>query len=256
MERLSTAVTVFGLVLAFAWVSGCEGNIIALGDGRKATGGASSAGGDASSDSGTGGSDDGGNCQHGQIKANDVVWIGDSWVVIPGTQHTRVRDLARAEGAIGPNDDYVILAASATTIATIASQYDTQEAGPTKVKILIMNGGGWDLIAANGSAASVSSVGQTFKQHLAKVATDGTVQHVIYYLYPEVPTTPGVAALRPVMQQACAQSTVPCHFLDLQPLWAGHPEYTATDGVQASEAGATVIGDAIWAIMQQNCIAQ
>jgi hypothetical protein len=53
---------------------------------------------------------------------------------------------------------------------------------------------------------------------------------------------------------SCEQSAVPCHFLDLEPLWQGHPEYTA--GIQASEAGAIVIADEIWAIMEGNCIAQ
>ena len=47
---------------------------------------------------------------------------------------------------------------------------------------------------------------------------------------------------------------MPCHFLDLQPLWAGHPEYSSS--IQSSEAGAKVIANAIWVIMQQNCIAQ
>jgi hypothetical protein len=55
---------------------------------------------------------------------------------------------------------------------------------------------------------------------------------------------------------SCEQSAVPCHFLDLDPLWQGHPEYTDGSGVQASEAGAIVIADQIWAIMEANCIAQ
>ncbi len=232
MVRSAHVVHVAELLTAVICLAGCGGNVIRLGNGR------------------------GGGCPHAQVNADEVAWIGDSWVTIPGTQHTGVRDLARAAGAIGPSDDYVILAAAANTMSMIANQYNTQEAGATKVKVLIMNGGGWDLIAANGSDASISSVVTTFEQHLAKVASDGTVQHIIYYLYPEIPTTPGVAALHPGVQQACAQSTVPCHFLDLQPLWVGHSEYTAADGVQASNAGAQVIANAIWSIMQQHCIAQ
>jgi hypothetical protein len=50
---------------------------------------------------------------------------------------------------------------------------------------------------------------------------------------------------------------VPCHFLDLEPLWTNHPEYTdSTNNIQASEAGAIVIADQIWKLMQDNCIAQ
>ncbi len=44
---------------------------------------------------------------------------------------------------------------------------------------------------------------------------------------------------------------------DLEPLWDGNEEaYTDNSGVQASEAGARVIADAIWDVMQDNCIAQ
>ncbi len=88
------------------------------------------------------------------------------------------------------------------------------------------------------------------------LAADATVQDIIYFLYPELSTIPGVAALHPVMQQACAQSTVPCYFLDLNPLWSGHPEYTDSTNLLPSEAGAQVIGDNIWNIMQRYCIAQ
>ena len=93
----------------------------------------------------------------------------------PANQHTGVRDLARAAGAIGPTDDYTIEAAAATTMAQIAGQYTAQEAGATKVKVLIMDGGTWDTILSNGSSASVTTVANTFTQLLSTVAADGTV---------------------------------------------------------------------------------
>ena len=194
------------------------------------------------------------NCLHGQIKATEVAWIGDTWVTLPGTQHTQVRDLARAAGAIGPTDDYTIAAAPFASMAAIAAQYDAQESTQTKVKVLIMDGGTFDTIQSGGSSASVTSVVATFRQFLTKVAADGTVGHIIYYLCPDIIT--GVAALRSPLQQACAESSVPCHFLDLQEWWAGHPEYTDSSGIQSSAAGAAVIADQIWLTMQQNCIAQ
>jgi len=200
----------------------------------------------------------GGACPHAQVSANEVLFIGDSWVLVTGSQHTRVRDLARDAGVIGPTDDYVIGAAPAATIATIANQYATQEAGATKVKVVIMDGGTWDTLIANGSDASVAAVDATFQQFLAQVAADGTVQHIIYFLTPEMPGIAGVAALRPLLQADCAGSSMPCHFVDLTPLWSGHPEYTMNDtGVPVpTDAGAMAIADAIWAVMQQSCIAQ
>ena len=233
-------------LFVMAVVGGCSGRAIQLGDGpAEANGGANPDGSD-------------GNiaCPHAQVAATEVLWTGDSWVQTPGTQHSRVRDLASAAGAIGPNDNYAVPAVGGARMVDIADQYDTYEAGSTKVKVLITDGGGWDTILSGGSDASVASVGQTFTQHMAKIASDGTVQHVIYFLYPELSTIAGVTALRPVMQQVCASSTVPCYFLDLNPLWTGHPEYTAIDNIQASEMGAVVIADHIWDIMQRNCIAQ
>ena len=225
----------FLLVFAAA-VAGCGGKAIHLGDGRP----------------------EGGACPSAQVSANEVLWIGDSWVLVTGSQHTRVRDLARAAGAIGPNDDYVIAAAPAATLATVANQYATQEAGAIKVKVVIMDGGTWDTLVANGSDASVSSVVATFEQFLAQVAADGTVGHIVYFLTPDMPGIPGVAALRPLLQADCAGSAVPCHFIDLTPIWSGHPEYTANDtGVPIpTDAGGIAIADAIWAVMQQSCIAQ
>jgi len=125
-----------------------------------------------------------------------------------------------------------------------------------------MDGGTWDPIDAQisgGSAAvpaAIDSSIRTFQQFLAKVAGDGTVEHIVYFLVPELASVPGVASMRPRLQQACSESSVPCHFIDLQPSWQGHPEYTAADGIQSSEAGALVIADLIWQRMQENCIAQ
>ncbi len=184
MRASASVVWIAGLAVAFIAVASCGGKVIRLGNATTGTGGGSATGMD-----GGGGADGGGTCQHGLVKANEVLFVGDSWVRIPGTQplDTRVRDLARAAGAIGPTEDYVDLAAGGTTIATIASQYNTQEAGATKVKVLVMDGGGWDTILAGGSDASVTGVVNTFTQHLAKVASDGTVQHIVYFLYPELP---------------------------------------------------------------------
>jgi len=234
--RSVTAARGAWLLLTVAALAACDGKAIHLGNGRA----------------------DGGPCVHGQVSANEVLWIGDSWVLVTGTQHTRVRDVARAAGAIGATDDYVIGAMPAAPIAAVANQYATREAGATKVKVVVMDGGTWDTLIANGSDASVSSVDATFKQFLAQVATDGTVGHIIYFLTPEMPGIPGVAAVRPLLQQDCADSAVPCHFIDLTPIWSGHPEYTANDtGIPIpTDAGGNAMADAIWAVMQQACIAQ
>ncbi len=239
--------TVACAALLCGWVAlgACDSDLVHLGDGRGVKDGG-----------GTTGDADAAACQRGQVKGSEVVWIGDTWVTIPGTQHRRVRDYAREAGAIGTSDEYVILAEAAADMATIARQYETRQAGATKVKVLIMDGGTWETINARPGSldAVIANVVATFGNLLAEVAAGGSVEHVIYFLCPDLPGIPGVATLRPLLQQACADSDVPCHFLDLDRLW--RPEYTAATGYQANEAGAIVIADALWELMQDNCIAQ
>src|ERR1041384_7438512 len=132
--------------LGLTWLSlqSCGGERIRLGDGpplELAAAGQGSSGGNA----GTGG---GGDCSPEPVLAGEVLWIGDTWIIIPGTQHTRVRDLARAAGALGQSEDYVNLAAGYVDMAAIAQQYRTQESTATKVKVILMDGGTWDTIAA------------------------------------------------------------------------------------------------------------
>jgi hypothetical protein len=243
--------------LGLTWLAlqSCSGKFIRLGDGPPVE--AAAGQGASGTGAGTGGS---GDCSPEPVLAGEVLWMGDTWVLIPGLQHTRVRDLARAAGALGPNEDYVNVGAPSVDMAAVAQQYRTRESGPTKVKVVIMDGGTWDTIAAQTKgdpiAPAIDNAVSNFQRFLAEVANDGTVEHIIYFLVPELPGVPGVAMMRPRLQQVCADSTVPCHFLDLQPLWLGHPEYTSPDGFQSSEPGARVIADSIWAIMQDKCVAQ
>ena len=59
------------------------------------------------------------------------------------------------------------------------------------------------------------------------------------------------------MQKACEESAVPCHWLDLRTVFAGHyGEYLAADGLDPTTGGSQASATAIWEIMQRYCIAQ
>ena len=296
MSSPSEALKLLGLSIAFYSAAGCGGELIRLGDGRGGSGHGGKAGaagllagtggfsgisagggvptlggaptaGDGSAlmagapdNIGEGGATD---CPHGQVPADQVVWIGDSWVIYPAgaPEYTFVRDQARAIGAIGPNDEYVNLAVAAASMDAIAKQYSTQEAGSTKVRVLIMDGGTWDPVAAQMMGTSVTDAAASaearFQQFLADVATDGTVEDIVYFLVPPLSTIPAVDSMRPVLKSACDSSTMPhCYFIDLKDAWASHPEYTGASGIQPSTSGATEIGNLIWQTMQEHCIAQ
>ncbi len=247
MSRSGRVGLILGALAALPTAGGCGGEVIRLGTGGSA-------------------GHDGAACLHAQVPASQVLWIGDSWQLLPAgaEPHTDVRNLARIAGAIGPNDDYTIAAVAAAPMippatkggpAPVPTQYTTQEA-IAPVKVLIMDGGTWDTIT-NSSSTTVTGVANTFTQLLATVASDGTVTDVIYFLMPELSNIPDVAQLRPLLVQACEASTVPCHFIDLQQLWTDPTSYNTSGNPPVPTAdGASVIANAIWRTMQTSCIAQ
>ena len=192
-------------------------------------------------------------CLHGEIPPSEVLLIGDSWISLPGPG---VGKLARADGIIAFDEDYVSRAVGGATIDKVVLQYENYLLFSGQViKAVIMNGGAVDTFAAAGSDSSVEAVVNAFTGFLAKLASEGVVEHVIYVLYSEGSAIPGIDKLRSPMGTACDKSNVPCHFLDLQSVMAGHPEYII-DTINPSPLGSDAIAAAIWETMQENCIAQ
>src|SRR5947209_336667 len=142
MDRLGPVAFIIGALAALPTGVGCDGKMIRLGAGTTLL--------------------DGGSCLHAQVPASQVLWIGDSWQLLPAGQetHTQIRNMARIAGAIGPSDDYAVKAAAASTIAAIEQQYITQEAATGNVKVVIMDGGTWDTISSD-TSMTVSMVTQT-----------------------------------------------------------------------------------------------
>ena len=275
MSLLVTATRFRGLALGVALLTSCGGKVIALGDGSAPAGAGGwggvgpvvTAGTAGSTATGPGEAGAGGAapeaCPSSGITANEVLWIGDSWVTIPAAtampstsvQRARVRDRAREAHAIGIDEDYACSAAAAANMAAVAKQYaDRQAVSP--VRVIIMDGGTWDPIAAQLAGTSIDEAVATsvddFEQFLRDVASDGTVEDIVYFMVPSVDAIPRVDELRPQFEEACRLSEVRCHFLNLGDFW--QDDYS--NGIQASAAGANVIGDQIWDIMVKNCIAQ
>jgi hypothetical protein len=257
-------------VLAFAITSmvSCGGDLVRLGDGPAAgaagmstgsagigsagTAGMAGTAGSGGSGAGTGGQ----TCLRGQVAADELVFIGDTWVEYPGTLLSRFEEHAIDAGTLSAGEHFEELAAAAVGLSAIVDQYEARQEESPKIKVLVMDGGTWDTLNAGGSQESVDRVVTVFEQFLEQVAGDGTVEHLLYFLMPPLPSIEGVDALRNPLRDLCDGSLVPCHFLDLAPVWEGHPEYIDVSGIQASESGGRAIADELWRIMEDNCIAQ
>lgn len=219
------------------------------GGGTRSTGGVSGAGGATR----TGGSTGTGTCPHVQMRGTDVCTIGDSWIQLQGNQVTTLEDHMVAAGVIPKGDHFDRREVSGSTLDAIIKTYTNK---PSNCKLLVMDGGGIDLFSTPaGQQSAIDPVVQKFKDFLVKVKSDGYVQHIIYSLYPVIPTTPNLNKnMGPGFTAACAASAVDCHVVDLEPLFQG--QHFASDRTHADVAGGVIIGDAWWKAMQQYCIAQ
>ncbi|HWA77084.1 MAG TPA: SGNH/GDSL hydrolase family protein [Polyangiaceae bacterium] len=229
------------------------------GTGGAAKGGAGNTGGAATGGAATGGSG-GGTCQKGQVKASEVVIMGESFYAIaPQYIQKRIQDNARKAGSLGANESYRNVAVSGQNMNYIATtEWTAATQGGASVKFVIMDGGGIDCLSGG---STCSSCANTFKTLLGKMATAG-VQDVIYTRYPEPGAPPGSnASLKacldstmPSMQTTCQGSTAPrCHWLDLRPVWVTGD---TTDGLHPTQSGGDHVGDLIWSEMVKLCLAQ
>lgn len=148
----------------------------------------------------------------------------------------------------------------------IPQQYaNARQASP--VKVVIMDGGGNDMLFGScsnpptSSCQAIQDVVNTADNLFDQMAVDG-VEYLIYTFYPDPVGNNSLKdkldVMRPLMRQEVEGSPVPTSlFLDLRTSWAGHyGEYALPDGIHPSTAGSRATADAIWALMQDNCIAQ
>jgi len=228
--------------------------------GARGTGGKTGSGGAAGGPAvGGGGNPGSGTCQKGQVKAAEVVIMGESFYAIdPQYIQNRIQDDARKAGSLGASDKYRNVAVSGQNMNYIATtEWTAATQGGASVKDVIMDGGGIDCL----TGTSCPNCASTFKTLLGKMATAG-VQDVIYTRYPEPGAPPGsntslkacLDATMPGMQTTCEGSTSPrCHFLDLRPVWK---DGDTTDGLHPTQSGGEHVGDLIWSEMMKDCVAQ
>ena len=207
-------------------------------------------------------------CDRGVVPANQVLVIGDSFFASTHQITAYLEGLARDAGVLSVGERYrdrSSLVANALALAGngIADQY-TSGISEAAVKVVIMNGGGADALlgscdSANASCAVITAAAAAAQSLFAKMATDG-VEQVVYAFYPDPGDTnvrARVDALRPLLQSACDNAPLPCHWLDLRTVFAGHyPEYLQADQLNPNDAGARASAEALWATMQQYCVAQ
>jgi lysophospholipase L1-like esterase len=210
-------------------------------------------------------------CEKGVTKGQDVLLIGDSFIALSRDISKDLNTLARNAGALAASDSYRDNSVSGTQLSGgISPQIPVQYTNGQKqapAKVVIMDGGGNDMLnntcsdPPTSSCQGIQNAVKAVQDLFTQMGTDG-VESVVYFFYPENQTNATQRAkidvLRSLLQDVCYSSVSPkCYGVDLRPVFEGHfSEYVLSDGIHPTAAGSQASSDAIWKVMQDNCVAQ
>lgn len=241
-------------------------------DGGKSDGSADAASGDASTSTG----------ELCELKPYQVGIMGDSYIHLSGDFTRILEENARKAGALGAREEYVDRAMSAAAMGSylinvvppIPTQLpqvleDSRRRGPEGVKLIIMTGGGNDVLINNMQCRRLQQPTEECKDVVAnslmimkKLFGDmkaAGIKEVIYFWYPDLGVQVGKVIndyAIPLAKEACeSNADVRCHFVDTRDAFRGHPEYIEGDDIHPTEAGSKVIADLVWDVMVENCLA-
>ncbi len=198
--------------------------------------------------------------------SNGVLVLGDSLIEL--TAFTAGLEQHAIDSGMMAAGDHFRQSASAlmSFIAegpfSIGAQYSTVRQEGT-ARIVIMDGGETDMFdplcdtEPAYSCPTVQAAVTGAQKLLWQMAQDG-VEQVVYFFYPDPIGDPALKSnldvLRPLIENACGQSPVACHWVDLRTPFLDHAEYFVQDGKMFSDAGASAAGDAVWQRLQERCI--
>jgi hypothetical protein len=223
---------------------------------------------------------------------NQVVIVGDSYINW-GT-HTLPADLAAVSGQTWRL--YAVGGASmATGGATgfIPDQFELAVAENPNIKLTIMDGGGNDVLIPAltwvggdqcknqpiGTAPSaIPQVCKDIYQAAADASvalmnrsTEVGVEDVVYFFYPHVPENTLVGGSNPntmldyslpLAKEVCdgaftrTGGKLRCHFVDMVPVFEGHPEWFAPADIHPNTMGSAAMAQEIWRVMTEACVGQ
>jgi hypothetical protein len=207
-------------------------------------------------------------CAATDVSPNQVVFIGDSFFAASHRITAFLEDAARQSGALLAGERYrdyssVLDNTLALVGNGIEAQYSAASA-ESPAKVVIMTGGGADVLLGScdvigPDCALLVNAATAARSLLQRMASDG-VEDVVYVFYPEpsdATLRAEVDALRPLLESACTDSPVACHWVDLRAAFAGHEAtYLDPEGTTPTAEGAQASATAIWSVMEQACVAR
>lgn len=205
--------------------------------------------------SGAAGAPSASTCSLREVPANQVLLLGDSFFALRHEITAFLEDQARTLGILGAGERYrdgssLLDNALAFMGNGIARQYEKAKSD-APAQIVIMDGGGADVLAAScdaGDCPALDAAAAGARDLLAQLAEDD-VREVVYVFYPNTVDEglrSKVDVLRPLIENACQESAVTCHWLDLRPIFEGRlDELIEDDDLNPTAAGSQATAAAI-----------
>jgi hypothetical protein len=225
-------------------------------------------------------------------KPSEVVVVGDSYIT--WVSHNLPQDLQRESGVMwrmkASGGCSLGSGGGCLSGEQIPQQLDHAIADDPDIIAALMDGGGNDILVPDttmfpgsdqckNSEMSpmiqacrdiVATALEAAKKMMYKFADTGA-RDVVYFYYPHTPDGTLIGGSHPnalldyslPMAKAFCDSTfeqtngrVRCHFIDMIPVFEGHPDYFAPTDIHPSPAGSAAMAKVIWQTMKDNCIAQ
>jgi lysophospholipase L1-like esterase len=215
-----------------------------------------------------------------ELAPYQVGLLGDSYINLSGDVTRFLQENARKAGALGATETYIdksksgaamqksnlLAPAIPTQLPTLLA--DSKRLGDKGVKLVVMTGGGNDVLIDASQCKTISTPTEECKAVVGRTLTvvdklfadmnKAGIEHVIYFWYPDLGPSGGKVINDysvPLVKEHCESSTeVTCHFVDTREPFRGHPEYVAFDNIHPTAAGSKVIADLVWEVMVDNCL--
>ena len=207
-------------------------------------------------------------CESFGMSASDVLILGDS--LIEFTEFTSSLEALAIEGGFLQEGEHFTQIASATNSRlaegpySIAAEYSAASAAESQARLVVMDGGETDMFVQLCDSAvpyecpTIQDAVRGAQSLFAQLEADG-VEQVVYFFYPDPRDVPeletNLNVLRPVLENACGMSAMPCHWVDLRSAFTGNPDYLDDDGMLFSAQGAAAAASAVWNRMLERCLA-
>jgi len=221
-------------------------------------------------------------------KGSQVILMGDSY--INWLSHTFPADLNTVSGQTFRNYAIGGYSMGSGGLGLIPTEWPTAVNADADIKVIVLDGGGNDVLIPDtlqfpqgGNCKNdLNSPNISDCQKIVQKAIDTAVSlmddvaaagvtDVIYFFYPHVPEGTAVGGLHPNaildyalprVKAACdsAESVsggrLRCHFLDLIPVFNGHPDWFVVGDIHPNTLGSMGMAQAVWQKMQSVCVGQ